>query len=153
MYSVADFCFEIIRLGGIGLVIAAFWPHMPAQLSVIIGIVASLVIYWLYFKVMRYCFGCEALTNSDNIWMYDNDTVNGNITGLFFTDRFEFEQMKEFLLNKTDGLHRMRHKLVKILGQYFFKRFSDEEWESKQHIFVEMANNVNSDDDLAEFMV
>ena len=70
----------------------------------------NIVQYWLSY--------IDALIKLDRITeakaVFDQAKANG-VKG------DEFDQMKEFLINKTDGLHRMRHKLVKILGQHFFK--------------------------------
>ncbi len=53
--------------------------------------------------------------------------------------------MKEYLINKTENLHRGRSKLVKYFGQYYFQKMNDQEWKQKIDNFIELKEGINSE--------
>lgn len=51
-------------------------------------------------------------------------------------EKFEPEEMKAYFLSKMEQIPKCRSRLVKILGFYFFKVMSDQEWSQKKHEVV-----------------
>lgn len=62
-----------------------------------------------------------------------NDPINNRaiIMGYMLLEKFNEIDMKQYILKKTKIHFKMRSKLVKILGIYFYKEMSEEEWKSK----------------------
>ena len=77
-------------------------------------------------------FDCESLGAFDSVFLLDDKNNYSNILGCMFFEKFEFESMKDYLLGKTENLHKCRSKLVKVFGINFFKKISKEEWELKK---------------------
>jgi len=98
------------------------------------------------------CFGCETLRSFDTLALYDDPKNLMNITGLTRFDKFEFEDMKKYIIEKTANLSRCRHKLVKYFGVWYFKKMTDEEFNSRLDFFVEKKEGIKSDKELAQFM-
>ena len=73
----------------------------------------------------------------DEVFFLDDRLNNSNIVAALYIDEFKFDSMRDYLINKSEGLHKCRSKVVKRFGVYWFLKMSDKEWESKKsrHIF------------------
>lgn len=50
---------------------------------------------------MFICFDCESVPAYDSIFLLDDEKVIANIVGTLFFEKFEFESMRDYLLEKT----------------------------------------------------
>ena len=81
---------------------------------------------------MKNIFGLDALEVIDNVFMCDNIDNTGNVIGPVFTEKFDYQPMREFFLKKFDEIPKLRKKLVKKHGSYWFQDIDDEEWAIKK---------------------
>ena len=58
----------------------------------------------------------EPLSLMDSFMLNDNEINRCNILGVIRFPEFEFEEMRDYILAKTEDLPRCRHKLVKYMG-------------------------------------
>ena len=68
---------------------------------------------------------------ADMIFMQENPENLSNVIGVVFMEKFDYESMRKHLLKQTACLHRFRHKQVKHLGNWYYQRMSDAEFEAK----------------------
>ena len=61
-----------------------------------------------------------------------------------FSDKFEFEEMKQIFIKGLENVPRHRHKLVSYFGTQYFKPMDDAEWKSKQReVFIKVEGIQN----------
>jgi len=65
----------------------------------------------------------------DAICLFDDQKNRANPVLCLVFDKFDYEEMKNYLLEKTKAISRGRSKIVKIFGLFYFKQMSDAEWE------------------------
>lgn len=115
-----------------------------------IGIlVYFILIKYLFTFIMLKCFECETLRAFDTISLFDEPGNLMNVVGLTRFEKFEFEDMKQYLIDRTANLSRCRHKLVKYFGVWYFKKMTDEEFKSRIDFFVSKKEGIKSDKELA----
>jgi len=83
------------------------------------------------FSCVMSIFGYEELNWGDTLFLMDDDSNRSNIQGTLFFDKFEYEEMRSYIMNKTSVMHRMRSKIVEMFGQFWFVDMSPEEWKKK----------------------
>ena len=66
--------------------------------------------------LMKYFFDCEVLGSFDAIFLLDGEKNYSNIVICIAFETFKYEEMKDYLIEKTQNLHRGRSKLVKYFG-------------------------------------
>jgi len=96
-------------------------------LAILIGCVLHSIVLTAFSSVML-IFGYEELNWGDTLFLMDDDSSRSNVQGCFFFDKFEYEDMRSYILSKTSVMHRMRSKIVEIFGQCWFVDMSPEEW-------------------------
>ena len=64
---------------------------------------------------------CEGLGPFDAVFLLDDKKNYSNIVGFLQFEKFEFESMRDYLLDKTANIHKCRSKLVKWFGIYWFQ--------------------------------
>ena len=65
---------------------------------------------------MKTVFNCEQLGAFDAVFLLDGEKNYSNIVISLVFEKFEFKEMKEYLISKTENLHRGRSKLSKYFG-------------------------------------
>lgn len=98
---------------------------MEKAICISYGGLAYYVIMTAFELIMWHAFGFEALGAFDAIFLLDDKTNVANVIGCIIFEKFEFEEMRDHLLKKTEDIHRCRSKLVKKFGIYWFKKMSD----------------------------
>ena len=81
---------------------------------------------------MWLCFNCEQLSNFDAVWLFDRPKNLTYAIGVWFFEEFQFEEMKQHMLEKSEGVSRCRSKLAMYAGLWYFKKMGTAEWESKK---------------------
>jgi len=92
--------------------------------AIAIGSIVYICLLWFFNQMMFIIADCEALGAYDSILLQDDEKVISNIVGTLFFEKFEFEQMRDYLLERTCLLHKCRSKLSKKLGMWWFQRMS-----------------------------
>jgi len=67
-------------------------------------------------------------------------------------EKFDFETMKQFFLERSSRVPKMQNKLVKKLGHFWFQKMSAEEWASYQDTYVSRVDGILSRQDLFDFI-
>lgn len=102
---------------------------------------------------MLYLFDAEMMSSQDLMWMRNGDQNTGNwTTGVIF-EKFDYDNMKDYLLRITDNVHRLRCKQVKILGHWYFQKMTDDEWAEKKKVFISRDDSIRTEDDIVDAMV
>jgi hypothetical protein len=120
--------------------------------SVLVGIVAYWLIMWIFCQIMQICFSCEQLSNFDAVWLLDRPDNLCYAIGVWFFEPFEFEEMKQHMLDKTQGVHRCRSKLVLKFGLWYFQKMSRDEWATKKEGVVQEKNGIHTPEDLCKYL-
>lgn len=84
----------------------------------------------------------------DEVFFLDDRHNNSNIVGAMYFDQFEFLSMREYLISKSEGLHKCRSKVVKRFGIWWYLKMSSDEWEEKKAKNVTLVNGVHDDQQL-----
>jgi len=77
-------------------------------------------------------FRCENLNFHDYSFLLDVEENKNTIVGTCIFEQYDFISMKAFILEKTAHIHKMRSKLVKRFGIYWFQEMTDAEWNSEK---------------------
>ena len=128
-YTMSDAFWQIIRLCILSGIIFGFWPLLdPYQpLSILLGSLVYFIVYTSFLKLMYAFTGLESLGTFDAVFFLDDKLNCSNIVGAMYFDEFEFDSMREYLLTKSEGLHKCRSKVVKKFGMHFYKKMTPEE--------------------------
>ena len=116
--------------------------------SVFVGSLAYYTILVIFDFFMWHLAGCEALGAFDAIFLLDDEKNVSNIVGTIRFEKFEFEEMKEYLLKKTEQMHKCRSKLVKSFGIWWFKKMTEEEWEKKKEDVIVCVKDIHTEKEL-----
>ena len=58
-------------------------------------------------------------------------TTSSNIIYVFSTEKYKFEEMRDFVVKGITGTPRFNSKLVQFFGTYYFMQMNDSEWKQK----------------------
>jgi hypothetical protein len=74
----------------------------------------------------------KALEPLDEMFLYDDEQGLSQISCFLEIEKFEFNTMQEYLHSKIrKSMPVMQIRVVSLLGKYYFKRMSDEEYDGK----------------------
>lgn len=132
-YGFSDVFFQIIRialltslcyLGTLGFtpVFDKLW--LVYLIGILVGIIVYVLIMYLFDLIMYYSADCESLGPFDAIFLLDDKQNYSNITGVLFFEEFDFESMRNYLIQKTSTVHKARSKLAKKFGIYWFQKMT-----------------------------
>lgn len=153
LYTLQDGAWQVVRLAvWIGLILLCQRiDYLPVP-----AIVSGSAAYCLALRAYNYClyllYDCEPLDGLDYFFFLDDAKNLSNLCGVVFFEPFKFESMKTFLLQNTSQIHRMRSKLVKINGLYYFQKMGQKEFESKKDKVVVLKTGIHTMQDLNEYM-
>jgi len=120
------------------------------------GLLVGYILYYILFRIfdwlMFVILDCEALYGFDSIFLLDDRKNIANIVGTLFFEEFEYEEMKQYLIEKTGPLHKCRSKLVNKFGIWWWKKMGEEEFRKKQEAIVVEVKDVHTEDQLLKFM-
>ena len=120
-YTFSDFLWQTIRLI---LLFTLIYGGTQLKVSFLIGVplgaVAYFILYRLFEELMNLVLNCEALSLYDSILMQDDQKNISNIVGTMFFEKFQWEEMRDYLMTRTGLVHKCRSKLVKRFGIWWF---------------------------------
>ena len=162
MYGCSEFSWQTLRIAIYGgLCYAATLIPKIVDLEtgpkVVIGIAIGTAIYitifiWFLNQMMFILADCEGLTPYDSLLLQDDTKCISNIVGTLFFEKFEFEEMRDYLMERTSLLHKCRSKLVKKFGIWWFQRMSLEEWNSKKADVFTKVEGIHTAEQLNKYM-
>ena len=99
-------------------------------------------------KVMK----CESMVTFDEVFLLDDPKNYCNILGHCLFDEFEFEEMRDYLLQKSANIHKCRSKVVSMFGKYWFQEMDEKEGNSKKNKVIVRLDNIHTEKELSDFM-
>ena len=103
--------------------------------------------------MLYYTHGLEALGSYDYIFLLDDHKNISNIVGSLFFEEFEFDEMKNWIIKKTENLHKCRSKLVKRYGVWWYQEMSDDEAKKKIQAKIVLREDIHTDEELQKMML
>lgn len=100
---------------------------------------------------MKY-LGYLPIETFDSVFLMDDPLNNCNMVGAAIFEPFEYESMKNYLLEKTENLPKTRCKIVSKFRTYWYAPMDQKEWEVEKPHVVQLVENVHTDLELAQFM-
>lgn len=98
---------------------------LPAVMAYLLGWLYGLVIYFIafkiYYKLMYYCLGYDALSALDEFFLLDNPMNRANIITVVKTDKMrDYLALRQKIIDLAMVHPRLSHSLKKVLGEYYF---------------------------------
>ena len=125
-YTFTDGIFQVLRL----LILGGIYKLTSSMLTSTFtgsGVMIIMLSFFLYYLVnqafnsmMWSIFQCEALSGHDYSFLLEENNNHANIMGAGVFEKFEFETMKKYLLEKAQHIHRCKSKLVNKYGLYWY---------------------------------
>ena len=89
--------------------------------SSIVGVLLYVACIEIFRQYMHYVHDAQMLLTYDALWLLDTPKNLAQMTGGLFFETFEFEKMKDHILEKTNVIHKCRSKLYLYCGLWHFK--------------------------------
>ena len=114
-----DYPATLARLGVLLLVVTM----VPMPYSIIL----SLFLTWVYQYVIALIFGVHAMPTLDMVCFLGMDTARANIHSFTIIDKYEFEKAKKRVAGFMRDKAKLRQKIKKIWGDYYWQDTTVEE--------------------------
>ena len=102
-----------------GLLIASTYKRFKTLIGILTGVTKYyMVLYALDFFICE-AFRCTSLGLIDSFFLLDDEKTPCNSIGFCLLDKFDFESMKHFLLQKTSMFPKFETKLAKYCGMFY----------------------------------
>ena len=78
-----------------------------------------------------------------------------NCVGVQFVEKFEYEQMKPYFIDKIEKspFLRLKSLLKKKFGQFWFEKMSKSEWLKTREKLVRKQENISNEKELIDFVL
>ena len=133
-YTCGDVFWQLIRLTLLGGLIYVSWLYGEAFaikqkfdrkalvkfLAFLVGAFAYYIVNEIFNLMVYMIFRCESLNFHDYSFLLDVQENNNTIVGACIFEKYDYISMKNFLLERTAKIPKMRSKLVKRFGVYWF---------------------------------
>ena len=60
--------------------------------------------------------------------------------------------MRDYILQKSEGVHKCRSKVVQMFGKYWFKKMTEKEWNEKKGKVIVRLDDIHTEQELSDFM-
>jgi hypothetical protein len=71
---------------------------------------------------------------------------------VLITEKFDYEDIKKQMYRKGMKFKRVRSKVVKVLGKYYYKEMPEKEFYEKQSGFCKRIDNIHTEQELADYL-
>lgn len=114
-YTQTDFLYLLIKFALVYLTLG--------HLGFLIGSITILLTVWLFELILCHCFQLEKMNEVDRNSYYDHQKNRCIIIGTLVFEQFDdVEEIKQlYMHNLPSKWKRMRSKMLKIFGNYYFK--------------------------------
>ena len=98
-----------------------------------LSLLLAIFLKYLFYKLVGLIHGAEYMSGAEEFWLFDWAVNPCNLHGILIIQRPKgdpeeiMEQIREKLMRRNTPNGRFDHKIVKILGKYYFKRLDDQE--------------------------
>lgn len=100
-------------------------------LALVVAGISYRILHRLYDALLCRLFNLQTLNSLDGFFMHDDKDSLSNTGLLMFTDKFEFGAMRDYLHDNIADIPACRRTMSSILGQYYFRKQSREEFKAK----------------------
>jgi len=80
------------------------------------GILVGGAIYFVFIQIFEFVVqiitDSESMNTFDEVFLLDDPKNYCNLLGCQFADEFEFEGMRDYIIQKSAGVHKCRSKVV-----------------------------------------
>ena len=97
-------------------------------LALLVGSIIYSVIMTIFIYLIMFIYNCEDLKPFDAIFLLDDPVNQCNVSGVVQFEKFEYQEMVQYLEQKTAVTHKGRSKLVKRFGMFWNQTLTVEEW-------------------------
>ena len=106
------------------------------------------------YLLLKYYGFDEELTCMDYFFLYDNYKNRANIMAVGVYHKFDLEKVKKQFIERAFKFPRLKQRLVRKLGSYFWKTIPDAEFTKMlDQLIVNMNDTqINNEEDLAAFV-
>lgn len=119
----------------------------------VLGVAFYIAAYYAYYFVLKVGFGMERLAALDEFFLLDNDKNRANIICCVKTDRLpEYERIRTMSIELATKHPRLRHRVVKHLGEHYFKEMNNQELELATKKSFVRNDTIKSDKELESFI-
>jgi hypothetical protein len=110
------FCINILKLEN---------NILAGIIGIIFAYLINSLIFHIFIKVMYYIYNYEYLDTFDAIFFLDDHTNNSILLGVWILEKFDYQEMKKYIYNKTQNIHKARSKLEKKFGLYWYVKMDE----------------------------
>lgn len=97
--------------------------------------------------------GLDKLSALDEFFLLDNEKNRANVLTVVKMDKVpDYEELKNRLTKLAIAKPRLRHKLRKMFGEYFFEELSPQELKKAIDKHFVRDDSIKNDDDIAAFL-
>ena len=130
---------------------------LPACLIAHSGWLYGLVCYFLlmqaYYLALRVALKMEPLAALDEFFLLDNEKNRANIMVVVKTDKVpDYERLRSIIIKLAMQHPRLKHKLTKLGGQYFFEEMSAAELRKNLETCYVRNDSIKTDEDICAFI-
>lgn len=120
----------------------------------VLAVLTVVVIQQAKVYVLRAFFGLESLTCMDYFFLYDNYKNRANIVAVTIYNKFDLEQVKRRFKERAFKFPRMKQRLVRHMGEYFWQTMSDEDFDSiVDDMIIDLKDEkISNEEELAQFV-
>ena len=111
-----------------------------------------MAIQQIFYFLMWHLFQCEHLTAQDSVFLLDDPKNIANCMSCITFDRYDPDEMKQYLLAKIGDTHRCKSKLSNIMGQWWFQTMPEEEWNAKRKEIITIKEGIHNEKQLNEYI-
>lgn len=99
-------------------------------------------------------YNLEPMPSYDRQLMYDFKSNTHIVMGLAILERFDADQMGDYLMTKIKVIKKCQTKLVKKFGDYWYQRLSDQEFNDfRRKVIQQPTAPIHDIDSLFSYML
>ena len=120
----------------------------------IIGIAAIVVFNYTHGFVFYCFFGLEGCDAMDELFLLDHPLNRSTITAAVICSKYDLEKMMAQFKRNGFKYNRMRSKIIKVAGRYYWKKMTSKEMSDLEPTYILDGRDLNlhSEDALGAFM-
>ena len=146
LYTRTDFAIQALRQ-----------VLLPACLVLHSGWLYGLALYYLlmhaYYLALRVLWKLEPLAALDEFFLLDNEKNRANIVVVIKSNKVpDYERLRSIIINLTIKHPRLKHKLRKMGGQYFFEEIGGAELQKNLATCFVRNDSIKTDEDISTFI-
>lgn len=116
------------------------------------GIFSYLLAMQTIKGLLKRLFSLEMMDPNDEMFFGDDERSYGNIVAFHKYEKFDPEEFKWKLLNRSKIFSRLKSKIKKFLGFYMFEEMDDATYLEEVQNNVQIVNDIHTEEGLATYL-